>query len=1633
MKYPSRFASLVAALSLGLAMMLPVFAQAQSLQGYWTLDDGTGSVALDSSGNGNHGTLQNGATWTSGEKAGAVLLDGQNDRVAIDPAPLAMDTWTAFTVSAWVKNDIGTGSGTDDIISWWTWPGDLSWLLTHHENNQYYFEIGGKGWISGGAVSTEWTHVAATYTGSAMRLYVNGSLVASANVSSGALPHSAANLLIGGQQDGAHHFDGAIDEVLLYDYALTDEEVLALSVIARDETAPMMPQNLQVTSVDFASVGLNWDASSDPESGVSAYEVYRDGNKVGETSSTSYTDSGLAEDTTYTYEVGAVNGDGLVSTLSTSVQATTLTDSAPPMATGATADADGVQVSFDEDLDPVTATDPANYSISGGVVVTAANLNPDGRTVTLTVSGAIEGVAYTLTISGVEDLSGNVIDTVEVEFTPVLSDPDLLAHWSLDETSGSMAFDVTGGGNDGVLTGDATWDDGSIRLDGSGDAVQVLSSPLALEELSTFSVMAWVKNDIGAGAGTDDIASQWNWPRGTSWLLAHYVNNQYLFELAGKGEVTGGTVSQDWTLVAGTYDGSTMRLFVNGAEVGSRSGVSGTLRVSSADIYIGGQEDGANFFDGNIDDVKLFSRALSVPDVQAAFAAGRSLPEPDSTAASTPQNLQVTAVDFSSVGLSWEASSDPESGVNKYEIYRDGGKVGETTGTTFTDSGLLEDTTYTYEVAAVNGAGLVSTASVSVQATTLTDAQSPSTTGVSADANGATIDFDEPLDPVTATDPANYSVSGGVTVVSASLSADGRSVTLVLSGAQDGSTYTLSISGVEDLAGNVVTPVELEFTPMFSDPSLLAHWSLNETSGLVAFDVTGGGNDGNLIGDATWDAGSIRLDGAGDGVRIPSSPLALEGLNQLTVMAWVKNDIGAGAGTDDIVSQWSWPGSTSWLLAQYVNNQYYFELGGKGEVYGGTADQEWNHVVGTYDGSFMRLYVNGVEVGSRAGVSGNLRFSAADIIIGGQQDGANFFDGNLDEVKLYSRALSANEVNAEFLRGEFGGEEEVDPDPNPSGADLLGAWDLDEGSGSIAGDDSGSGNDGSVVSANWSTGILGAALEFNGSTSRVEIDPAPFGFSSRNKFSVVAWIKNDIGAGAGTDDIVSQWSWPGDLSWLITHHENDQYYFEIAGKGYVTGGVVSQDWTMVTGTYDGSTMRLYQNNQEVGSLGGLSGTLPPSLTNLIIGGQGDGAHDFDGLIDQVKIYDDALTALDIEDLYNNTLGVVPGAPAVEGEAPQPVQFTADDMTGDIVSYLWDFGDGTTSSEQNPEHTYAENGSYLVTLTATSASGTVYQRSLTVNVGEQYTSNAPIINIWYGDNQRFGDLGTTQVWLNILGDVATAPDADLASFTFSLNGGDPVALSVGPDQRRLAYGGDFNVEMNIVDVINGDNVVEIVAIDTFGETTVKTVNFHYNSTTEWPLPYSVNWDSVTDIPDAAQIVDGFWALVPGGVRIQEKEYDRVLTVGDVLWEDYEITVPITVHDFDPGYLGPISVSAGFGITLKWTGHTDDPVFCPQPHCGWLPSGAGAWYDIGSGGPLILDGDTDSSVSINPGDTYIWKYRVENVGVGYLYSLKVWEQGTPEPTDWNLVRFRDSDMPSGSIVLNCHHVDATFGDIEIVPLP
>jgi hypothetical protein len=323
------------------------------------------------------------------------------------------------------------------------------------------------------------------------------------------------------------------------------------------------------------------------------------------------------------------------------------------------------------------------------------------------------------------------------------------------------------------------------------------------------------------------------------------------------------------------------------------------------------------------------------------------------------------------------------------------------------------------------------------------------------------------------------------------------------------------------------------------------------------------------------------------------------------------------------------------------------------------------------------------------------------------------------------------------------------------------------------------------------------------------------------------------------------------------------------------------------------------------------------------------------------------------------------------------------------------------------------------------------------------ASGPTITVWYGMNQAFGQIGNPQSAINILGNVSD-PDG-VHSLWYTLNGGPAITLSRGPDTRRLLRPGDFNIDINTDDLNNGSNTIVITAKDSLNQTSTQTVTVQYTAGNIWPGNYSIDWSSASSIQSVAQVVDGHWTLTDSTVRPTYLGYDRLIAIGDRLWTDYEVTVPIIFYSIDTvGGFGNPSNGPGVGLLFRWTGHTDNPISGWQPKTGYLPIGAIAWYHwdwIDPNSPPRLEllgnnlngmGDAGSILSSHV--WYYFKMRVETVpGVGGLYKLKVWQVGQSEPSNWTLQGQQSlSDPQNGSVLLVSHHVDAEFGNVTVTQL-
>ena len=133
------------------------------------------------------------------------------------------------------------------------------------------------------------------------------------------------------------------------------------------------------------------------------------------------------------------------------------------------------------------------------------------------------------------------------------------------------------------------------------------------------------------------------------------------------------------------------------------------------------------------------------------------------------------------------------------------------------------------------------------------------------------------------------------------------------------------------------------------------------------------------------------------------------------------------------------------------------------------------------------------------------------------------------------------------------------------------------------------------------------------------------------------------------------------------------------------------------------------------------------------------------------------------------------------------------------------------------------------------------RDVTPGIEDEDSSDPPVIDAWYGPHQVFGKIGIPQRWVNILGNVADQDE--VASLTYTLNGGNEQELKIGGPYKRLINKGDFNIDLAYADLLPGINQVIITATDTLGNQRRETIEVEYVSGNTWPLPYTIDWGQV----------------------------------------------------------------------------------------------------------------------------------------------------------------------------------------------
>jgi Concanavalin A-like lectin/glucanases superfamily/PA14 domain/Bacterial lectin/Bacterial Ig-like domain len=298
-----------------------------------------------------------------------------------------------------------------------------------------------------------------------------------------------------------------------------------------------------------------------------------------------------------------------------------------------------ISVVFSEGVDPATGTNISNYAINNGVTITSATIGPDPATVLLRVSGLTPGTAHTVTVNNVKDLALNPI----APGSSVNLDQNLNTWLRLDETTGTTITDFSGNGRNGTLANGALLGYTgkvlrSVKFDGVSGHVALQNGysdfsqgmTLALWANPTSSLTSWARFiEFGNGSDANNIIFSRN---ATSSDLTFEVR----IGAPSAGQVTapGALQLNQWQHFAVTMDGSrNVVIYKNGVAVASGTLTGLPNNVTRTNCFVGRSnwaQDG--YFQGRMDDVRVYNRVLSA-DAVLALASGGG---PDDSSSSVP-------------------------------------------------------------------------------------------------------------------------------------------------------------------------------------------------------------------------------------------------------------------------------------------------------------------------------------------------------------------------------------------------------------------------------------------------------------------------------------------------------------------------------------------------------------------------------------------------------------------------------------------------------------------------------------------------------------------------------------------------------------------------------------------------------------------------------------------------------------------------------------------------------------------------------------------------------------------------------------------------------------------------------------
>ncbi len=1020
------------------------------LVAYWPVDDNL----IDVTGNGHDGTAYNGGaglTYVAGKIGQALRIDGQYGH-GVDTG-----TWSpnvhngAFSIACWARWKTGAGGQWQGLIGKADAWGSADTPTENNIREYWYLEIGdvtgtnalymqcpgsGGAWQTGQLlIADQWRYVVGVYHDGIATLYVDGLQAASGGLVLDERDFN--NHLVFGckEHNGANPFSGDLDEIAIWNRALTPEEIIQLyndgegkSLSGEKWQAVYVAPADKATDIPLTGTKLEWTTSSEPAPGpIIRYDIYlnTDYNKVSDPnivfrtqtvgpSVFEFNTGALSDNTTYYWRIDTICDDvniayGQVSSFTSMV------------------------------MTPIITQQPQNVSVG-----------PNGWPVSFTViattnDGAISykwfkkgnatvlSTADTLSFAGVDGTQGSYYCELTNAYTtsPVVSDAadltivrpapaglagGMVGYWPLN----GSGVDASGNGRHGVVNGNTSFITGKIgpaaALDGQGDFVEIADTA-ALDLTDAITVATWAKVRNAWRYSWQSIVCKGE----NSWRLQRDGTNAGVEWALGYWETYGGSFGPTriddgrWHLIIGTTDGTTEKLFVDGV-LDAQHTRTGTPAVQTNDfgIRIGSNaENTARDFDGWLDETVVWNRALSQTEITSLYNGGQGVtllqnswtvsgPDPDGSVWVDPQ-VNLT--------LKWQLGLFPPYNADYQVYFGEAGGALAFKGTTkaaefiINEADMNYDRRYEWRVD-VTFEGRTEQGPVwSFETTKLKPViRSNPTTIVVPEEGTATFIFD--VESPSEVTYVWFKQEGNVQV--------GTGNPLVLTHVEyaDEGWYYCEATNASGTTTSAPASLMLE--------QLLAHWMLDETIAAgdinaVVKDATANHHDGTETGEVQSTAGIINgamaFDGNGDRITVGTwNPN--ERSPELTISLWAKWAGLNGQYQGLIAKRDSWgANSMMWQIELNVDSGglSFAREGSYPPGVGALPIGEWAFVAVTFDGANATIYRDGVAVASGA-FSLGAKTDAGITIGSGEPTGGNPFNGALDDVRIYNYAMDAVDV-----------------------------------------------------------------------------------------------------------------------------------------------------------------------------------------------------------------------------------------------------------------------------------------------------------------------------------------------------------------------------------------------------------------------------------------------------------------------------------------------------------------------------------------------------------------------------------------------------------------------------------------------